>query len=543
MELDGFNEELGIAFEYQGEQHYAGSSHRCFWKRDESWRYDLWKRELCKAKGIKLFVIPFFIKFSELQKFVVDECRRLSLPVRADLDFFDVNSCDYLFANSRVEEIKGIAEKHGGVCLSDKFLGVNEKYRFRCKKGHVWDARFINVKKGYWCPYCAGNGRITFEILKGVGYRKKCELLASGFQPKKNVHKWKCEYGHVFLADYLAIRQNKFPCYVCRREIFIDSRKIRRLFKCFDVWLGVARWTESCVRDINCAKSFWTAEEDDYLKLVYSSAGVTAFMERYPYRSVNSVKNRARIFGLKRVGYHKRWDSNEVEFVKKYYPVAGWKEVQRFLPDRNKDSIKYLAMKYGISFTAHVVWNKGRSGYLNAEARRKMSLAHKDKRCSVATEFKKGLIPWNKGKKMSAESCLKMSIGRKGRVPWDKGLRLTVEHRRNLVLGHQRRKLRLMSLSDKANGRNLQAEKTHSREGRPESTKTLLPQGVFRVPTEGSRLSRTSPPTQGFPASSPMNTVCANEQDSHPAQGFPVGKRVIPDVCFLSHVDGLISKV
>jgi hypothetical protein len=37
------------------------------------------------------------------------------------------------------------------------------------------------------------------------------------------------------------------------------------------------------------------------------------------------------------------------------------------------------------------------------------------------TSFKKGLTPWNKGKKASEESKLKMSISTKGRQVWNKG--------------------------------------------------------------------------------------------------------------------------
>jgi len=72
------------------------------------------------------------------------------------------------------------------------------------------------------------------------------------------------------------------------------------------------------------------------------------------------------------------------------------------------------------------------------------------------------------------------------------------------------------------------------REGRPDSTKTRLHQGVFEVPTEGNSLSRTNPPAHG----SPMNTVCANEPIAPPLRCFPVGKRVIPDVCSPHIVNG-----
>jgi hypothetical protein len=60
LELDGYNPELKIAFEYQGEQHYD-ENHR-FWKtkkeyRDQKFRDNV-KRLVCKRRGIDLIVIP-----------------------------------------------------------------------------------------------------------------------------------------------------------------------------------------------------------------------------------------------------------------------------------------------------------------------------------------------------------------------------------------------------------------------------------------------------------------------------------------------------
>lgn len=64
MELDGFNEELAIAFEYQGQQHYEV----CFFHRngeDDLKRQqdrDRRKAELCAQKGIELVCVPYTTK-------------------------------------------------------------------------------------------------------------------------------------------------------------------------------------------------------------------------------------------------------------------------------------------------------------------------------------------------------------------------------------------------------------------------------------------------------------------------------------------------
>ncbi|MHB8544798.1 MAG: HNH endonuclease [Leptospirales bacterium] len=44
------------------------------------------------------------------------------------------------------------------------------------------------------------------------------------------------------------------------------------------------------------------------------------------------------------------------------------------------------------------------------------------------TSFKKGCIPWNKGRHHSEEARLKMSVLRKGRPAWNKGLKITDSH-------------------------------------------------------------------------------------------------------------------
>jgi hypothetical protein len=65
LQLDGFNEELGIAFEYDGQQHYQISVfHRHNGKESLSERQqrDRIKDELCSNNSIKLVRVPYFIK-------------------------------------------------------------------------------------------------------------------------------------------------------------------------------------------------------------------------------------------------------------------------------------------------------------------------------------------------------------------------------------------------------------------------------------------------------------------------------------------------
>lgn len=74
LELDGYNEDLKLAIEYNGEQHYKKSS--LFHKNgmidlEKQQERDTKKRELCKKNGIYLITVPYYEK--EKEKFIENE--------------------------------------------------------------------------------------------------------------------------------------------------------------------------------------------------------------------------------------------------------------------------------------------------------------------------------------------------------------------------------------------------------------------------------------------------------------------------------------
>lgn len=72
LELDGFNERLKLAFEYNGSQHYFYSpffhtDEHAFEKMKER---DELKRRLCKKAGIQLITIPYTVRSHELGAYI-----------------------------------------------------------------------------------------------------------------------------------------------------------------------------------------------------------------------------------------------------------------------------------------------------------------------------------------------------------------------------------------------------------------------------------------------------------------------------------------
>ena len=75
LELDGYNSELGIAFEYNGEQHYRVIHyfHKGKQTLQKQQEHDKIKLEICESQGVILVVIPFTVKIKKMYEFVVNE--------------------------------------------------------------------------------------------------------------------------------------------------------------------------------------------------------------------------------------------------------------------------------------------------------------------------------------------------------------------------------------------------------------------------------------------------------------------------------------
>jgi hypothetical protein len=79
LEIDGYNEQLKLGFEYDGEQHamyntYFHSNERDFIYQTKK---DQWKTMRCKELGIKLVRIPHTISILDLESYIRKEVSRL----------------------------------------------------------------------------------------------------------------------------------------------------------------------------------------------------------------------------------------------------------------------------------------------------------------------------------------------------------------------------------------------------------------------------------------------------------------------------------
>ena len=160
MELDGYNKELALAFEYQGRQHYKYNEH--FHKSIKEFEQrkvnDKLKRELCKKNGVTLIEVPYTVEHNQIQDYIINKCKNENVDISEINKKVDYKELDVYSSNSsrKLKELKEfVRQQHpGGECLATDYVNNRTKLPCRCAEGHIWEVTPKNIKIGRWCPKC-----------------------------------------------------------------------------------------------------------------------------------------------------------------------------------------------------------------------------------------------------------------------------------------------------------------------------------------------------------------------------------------------------
>ena len=216
MELDGYNEKLKIAFEYNGQQHY--DSIRFFGfdmdkyvpQRKED---DKKKKEVCKQKGITLFEIPFFISKKNMGHFIISEAKKKGIKINSILATFDYQILD-LDGEDMLAKMQLLAKERNGKCLAKNYVNARTIYPWSCNIcGHKWNASWDNAQR-YWCKRCAdarGKKKLmhSIEHIQKVAESRGFTLLSKKYLGARKLHRYQCKKRHEWNATPDNINRGK----------------------------------------------------------------------------------------------------------------------------------------------------------------------------------------------------------------------------------------------------------------------------------------------------------------------------------------------
>jgi len=230
MELDGYNKELGIAFEYHGKQHYSYSSffHNKNKKELISRKEDdATKRLLCNQNKVKLIEIPHTIRTSDLYNYIIRKCDdfKIQIPPHKKIDVLNLQLS--YFAKDLMELDK-LAQKRGGLLVSKTYLGSSFKHKWQCTEGHIWEATPTSIKRGSWCSRCAKLFPLTIEEMQELASERGGKCLSKKYINALTKLTWECVRGHTWEAVPASIKRGVW-CPHCSKKARLTIEEMQKL--------------------------------------------------------------------------------------------------------------------------------------------------------------------------------------------------------------------------------------------------------------------------------------------------------------------------
>ena len=231
MHLDGYNENLRIAFEYHGMQHFKFKSHwyRTKEKFEQRKKNDQIKRDLCRKHEIILIEIPYTVKFENMEKFIREKAEKIGVKVPKKKDKIDWKKFDIYLPN-KLDELQEIAQRKGGILVSKYYYNNRTKLIFRCLNGHEWKATPYRIKEGTWCPLCYKEELKHLRELKENNLKEIIESkggkIISKYINKRTKIKLQCSLGHIWEALPLSIKSGSW-CPTCHhnKDFYLNEIK------------------------------------------------------------------------------------------------------------------------------------------------------------------------------------------------------------------------------------------------------------------------------------------------------------------------------
>ena len=197
---DGYNKNLNLAFEYQGIQHYKLNGIRYNKKGlDYQQQCDQIKRDKCKEKAITLIEVPYTVKYENMEKYILNKYFKAT---RIKIPFKNINYQKFnVYSINKIKEMQDIAKSKSGQCLSKIYINNYTPIQWKCKNNHKWKATAHSIRNGSWCLECAGHKKKTIEEMQKHAKSKKGYCLSKEYKNIFSKLKWKCKKGHIWEAS------------------------------------------------------------------------------------------------------------------------------------------------------------------------------------------------------------------------------------------------------------------------------------------------------------------------------------------------------
>ena len=179
LELDGYEPDMKLAFEYNGKQHYefVKMYHKTTEKLDKRKYKDTVKILSCVHEKVTLIVIPFTVKYKDLYSYLIDVLDRKKIINKNNFPKnIDYNSVLKIHRKHEklINQIEMFLKETGKTALSDltKIIDKNSRVKVLCINDHIWEGECRSLLNNY-CKKC-----ILIQKIELFLTEKGCELIS-----------------------------------------------------------------------------------------------------------------------------------------------------------------------------------------------------------------------------------------------------------------------------------------------------------------------------------------------------------------------------
>ena len=256
LELDGYNSELSIAFEYDGEQHRTGKRFGQHETNPLIFERDHKKDTLCKQNSISLIRINDLEATQEnLVNVIINKLNNNNIAFSTpsnEVIFNLKNPLDPIYkriwGTKYLQKLREVCNSHidpatgqRGILLSaDVWIRSQYKYNIQCEYNHLFKGTYeCIVHRNYWCPKCGRKQinkalslrKIGIEQCKQAARKYSGECISREYINSQTKLRWRCTKGHEWDAAYNTIQQGHW-CFKCAHEKPWNKDRARRKAPC-----------------------------------------------------------------------------------------------------------------------------------------------------------------------------------------------------------------------------------------------------------------------------------------------------------------------
>ena len=124
--------------------------------------------------------------------------------------------------------LHALAAARGGECLSPEAGRKTDPHRWRCARGHEWSTTPSALLQGNWCPTCAGRNTVTIATLQELARSRGGECLTLRFRGVRQRVRWRCEGGHEWTTMVSSVKRGSW-CPICAGNVRGDLPRLQAL--------------------------------------------------------------------------------------------------------------------------------------------------------------------------------------------------------------------------------------------------------------------------------------------------------------------------